>query len=83
MARVRITSSIVGEDRREWYDGEVHECSAAFAAQIVAERRAVLVPDDDVPVERAPVSDPVAVESRDPALTTASAPALTTRRGKR
>lgn len=68
--RIRITSSIIGEDGAHWEPGTVYECSEPFALQMVAENRGTLVVD---------ASSPVVVEHRDPALTTASAPAMSRR----
>lgn len=73
--RIQITSSIIGDEGTPWERGTVRDVSEQFALQLIAENRAVAV------VEEVPPS-PDAVESRDPALTTASAPAIT-KRGKR
>lgn len=72
MIRVRMTSSLVGEDRQDWHSGEIHEASDFYARYLIGRGAAVLADPETPHLRSSPLTtaslehgDPVAAH-RDP-----------------
>jgi hypothetical protein len=65
--RMRPHQGVIGEDRTDWLGGEEHECSAAFARQMVTRGLAEIIPSEASGTPNVEHRDP-AIESRDPMI---------------
>lgn len=70
MVRVRMTASLIGEDRSDWLRGEIHEASDLYARYLVWRGAATVVSEESPPSPSLATAsfaapDPVA-QHRDP-----------------